>query len=217
MKKTRRRVTKTRQRVKTQGDGLKRKDFSGLEKQGSQQMLPKQGLRVEKKGRVKKTTSEGEKKGSPKTNRARYHTRNRDGVTPLCFSSRLFAPAVLVRRCPCTWPPPLCQRNAVVAGASSSRAGHYRAGKRETSGASRNPASRSAGIGIGPIKVAEARRRQTSQALGKGGGGSYRSQSTLVLWPGRVSRKSAASVLQRPPASTPRTTRRQRALPTSSG
>ena len=48
--------------MKKQGDGLKRKDFSGLEKQGSQQMLPKQGLRVEKKGRVKKNHFGGWKK-----------------------------------------------------------------------------------------------------------------------------------------------------------
>ena len=44
-------------------------------------------------------------------------------------------------------------RNAVVAGASSPRAGHNRAGKRE----------QVVGIGIGPIKVAEARQQQTSR------------------------------------------------------
>ena len=157
------------------------------------------------------------------------------GLLFVCFFSRFFcscsfSPSVL-KRPRALGPPPPCKRNAVVAGASSPHAGHSRAGKRGNVRRVKEPREQVAGIGVEPIKVAEARRRQTSQAFGKGGGGSCRKQTRPSVHIGaaqsrsqhgrrrtrQTNSKSAASVLQRPPASTPRTTRRQRALPTSSG
>ena len=116
-----------------------------------------------------------------------------------------------------------------------SHARPYWAGRRDTSGASRTPANKSLMSGPGPSRLLRpgdgkqiklsAKARDAAAAskpdqrctyAPRKAGRSTAGAARALAWASQRT-NSAASALQRPQTSAPRTTRRQRALPTSSG